>query len=80
MPYHYFKCKEKKIKQIKEALAEHDWYYEMTEDFSKWEAGRNNEKALIYELNKLGDPKLALSLWNEFAPDQYKLYEWGHRV
>lgn len=57
------------IEKYKQALAGHDWFYGYSEDYDVFCRGdRNNQ--LILTLRQKLDPDW--TIWDQFAPQQYK--------
>lgn len=50
-------------------LKAHDWSYDYSEDFSRWQAGHSQHLQLT-RLQRLIDPEYAL--WNQHAPAAYQ--------
>lgn len=56
------------------AMARHDWYYDMSDDFGAWTAGKNSYHHicdLFADLDKV-DPEYARQVWNERAPKGWR--------
>ena len=51
--------------QYREALQNHDWYYDYSDDYTAWCRGRDELSALQAARRTL-DPDY--SIWNEYAP------------
>ena len=58
-------------------LSGHDWYYDYADDFSVFEKGMRSKKkimTLLKEVMTLGmDPSAAVEIYNQYAPERYKL-------
>lgn len=65
------------VEEFIEALSNHDWYYDYTDDFSVFERGVRSSKRikdLMAVIIKLGmDSGAAVDIYNEYAPDKYKI-------
>lgn len=58
------------LDEYKNALSRHDWYHAYSDDYSVWKRGNDQQKAMRearLRLDPLG------TLWNEHAPDQFKI-------
>jgi hypothetical protein len=54
------------VEEFIEALSNHDWYYDYTDDFSVFERG-------VRSSIKLGMASgAAVDIYNQYAPDKYK--------
>lgn len=42
------------LELLEEKLKAHDWSYEMSDDFSKWERGLNQKNEIIHLIKKVG--------------------------
>lgn len=58
------------LDEYKNALRHHDWFYAYSDDHSVWKKGSAIAKALLEAQLRL-DPTYAI--WNEIAPDQFKI-------
>ena len=54
------------------ALKSHDWYYDYSDDHSVWKQGEA-ERAQLRMMYRAFDAGLARNVWNEHAPDTFKL-------
>lgn len=48
-------------------LKSHDWYYEMSDDYSAFTDGSNNIKSIMSNLRKM-PMHIAIELWESYAP------------
>lgn len=55
--------------QYIEALKNHDWFYEFSDDHSVYQRGREAFMQLLQAQKKL-DPKY--EIWNQYAPKEYR--------
>lgn len=60
-----------KEQYIKE-LRLHDWYYNYSDDHRVWVKGKD-QRVTIDNLQKQVDPDY--HIWNEFAPEDFKVYK-----
>jgi hypothetical protein len=51
------------------ALQKHDWWYEMSDDWSVWRDGKNRREQLE-SLQRILDPDL--TVWNSIAPEEQR--------
>lgn len=58
------------LEQYKQALLDHDWYFQYADDYKTYKAGQNALDALRAAQRKL-DPQAYL--WNEQAPSDYQI-------
>jgi hypothetical protein len=61
-------------------LEYHDWFYDFSDDHSVWKKGFNARKQLenvasTLVKTKQATPKEVSTLWNFYAPEQYKINE-----
>lgn len=56
-------------KNYRQMLAQHDWFYDYSDDHSAWSAGRAQREKLR-ELRKQIDPDS--KIWDEIAPAEFK--------
>lgn len=54
--------------EYRKALAGHDWYYDYSDDYSVWAAGKRQRESLR-EMRKHIDPEGVI--WNECAPPDF---------
>jgi len=58
-------------------LKRHDWYYDYAEDFGAFKVGMESKKKLMDLFRKIIDSgmdvKAAVDIYNEYAPENYKL-------
>ena len=53
----------------KSLLAQHDWYYDYSDDHSVWQRG-NRERDTLYKYQDAVDPDY--KIWNEYAPEMFQ--------
>lgn len=56
---------------VAQMVKKHDWYYEMSDDQSKYMKGRAELKAIANKLKEM-DLKEAVKLWNDNCPKDFK--------
>ena len=67
--------------QLETALMTHDWYYGYSDDHSVWlqgDAEMSRLKSLMEAYTKEAGSKIAIALWNRWAPENRKFTEDCH--
>lgn len=62
--------KETLANNLRSLMQRHDWYYDRSDDYGVYRAGKRAYEAITYafaDLDKI-DPSFAREVWNEKAP------------
>ena len=55
--------------KYRDALATHDWYYDYSDSYSTWAAGKSQRDAILSMAANI-DPNY--KIYNEYAPAEFK--------
>mgnify|MGYP003141660282 FL=1 len=61
------------IKELREALEHHDWYYNYADDFRAYRAGQASMTRIHELIAKSDDVEEAVKLHNEVCPETHKI-------
>ena len=64
---------ESTLETLTQAVQCHDFYFQYSDDHSKWLLGINNQKRIYYIIEALGHSEEAIAIFNSVAPPKYQL-------
>ncbi len=62
-----------KLKKLEELLQNHDWYFERSDDFRWYQAGRDEAEEIHKIIRNLEDVNKGVELYNKHTPFEWKM-------